>query len=111
MPKIINSEELKKKIDSHEQFVLVEVIGHDTYLEYHLPGAINVPVDDTFETEIQKAVPDKNQEAVVYCYDPECHASEKAYRRMEALGYTNVWEYAEGKDTWRDKGYPIVSEK
>ncbi|MDP3993602.1 MAG: rhodanese-like domain-containing protein [bacterium] len=109
MTGFIKTSDLKAKMDNKEDFVLVEVLGPETFAEFHLPGAINVTVDDTFEEEIQKAVPDKNKTVVVYCRDIECHASAKATRRMEALGYTNLLEYHNGKDGWRAAGLPVDS--
>ena len=106
-PYFVTTAQLKEKIDRHDDFVLIEVLGPETFAEFHLPGAINVPVDDTFEENIQKAVPDKNKVAVVYCRDIECHASAKAVRRMELLGYTNVLEYHNGKDGWKAVGLPV----
>ena len=106
-PHFLTTDELKKKIDGKEDFVLVEVLGPETFAEFHLPGAVNVPVDDTFEQGIQKAVPDKNKLVVVYCRDIECHASAKAVRRMGLLGYTNVLEFHNGKEGWKAKGLPV----
>lgn len=108
-PHFITTPQLKEKIDRHEDFALVEVLGPETFAEFHLPGAINVPVDDTFEENIQRAVPDKTKLVVVYCRDIECHASAKAVRRMELLGYHNVLEYHNGKDGWRATGLPVAS--
>src|SRR3989338_9758301 len=105
----ITTKDLKQKVENKEDFVLVECLGPETFAEFHLPGAVNVPVDDTFEGHIQKTVPDKNKPVVVYCRDIECHASAKATRRMEALGYTNLFEYHNGKDGWKAAGLPVES--
>lgn len=107
MAGFITTNDLKTKINNKEEFALIEVLGPETFAEFHLPGAVNVPVDDTFEAGIQTAVPDKNKTVVVYCRDIECHASAKASRRMEALGYSNVLEYHNGKDGWRAAGLPV----
>jgi rhodanese-related sulfurtransferase len=107
MAMFITTENLKQKIDSGEEFALVEVLGPETFAEFHLPGAVNVPVDDTFEDGIQKAVPDKNRTVVVYCRNIECHASSKAVKRMEDLGYGNVYEYHQGKEGWKAAGLPV----
>ncbi|OGE75808.1 MAG: hypothetical protein A3C85_03165 [Candidatus Doudnabacteria bacterium RIFCSPHIGHO2_02_FULL_48_21] len=107
MSTLITTDDLKKKIDTKENFSLLEVLGPETFAEFHIPTAKNVPVDDTFEEHVQQVVPDKNQTVVVYCRDIECHASEKAVRRMEALGYTNVFEFHNGKEGWKAKGLPI----
>ena len=107
MTSFITTEELKKKIDDKDDFALIEVLGPETFAEFHLPGAINVPVDDTFEASIQKAVPDKNKAAVVYCRDIECHASSKAAKRMELLGYKNIFEYPNGNTGSKLAGLPV----
>ena len=103
----ITTKDLKQKIDNQEDFALVEVLGPETFAEFHLPGAINVPVDDNFEVGIQKAVPDKYKTVVVYCRDIECHASAKAAKRMELLGFSNVLEYHNGKEGWKAAGLPV----
>ena len=107
MTGFITTKDLKQKMDSNADFALVEVLGPETFAEFHIPGAVNVPVDDTFEEGIQKAVPDKNKTVVVYCRDIECHASAKASRRMEALGYQNIFEYHQGKVGWKAAGLPV----
>jgi rhodanese-related sulfurtransferase len=62
-------------------------------------------------TELAPAlVPDKHAEIVVYCASPTRHASENAARDLAALGYTNVRDYAEGKQDWIDAGLPVESE-
>lgn len=106
-PHFITTAQLKQKIDNKEDFALVEVLGPETFAEFHIPTAMNVPVDDTFEENIVKAVPDKNKLVVVYCRDIECHASAKAVRRMALLGYTNILEYHNGKEGWRAAGLPV----
>ena len=108
-PHFITTAQLKQKIDNHEDFALVEVLGPETFAEFHIPTAINVPVDDTFEAGIQKAVADKNKLVVVYCRDIECHASAKAARRMGVLGYQNILEYHNGKDGWKAAGLLVES--
>lgn len=108
-PHFITTAQLKEKIDRQEDFALVEVLGPETFAEFHIPGAINVPVDDTFEESVQKKVPDKNKLVVVYCRDIECHASAKAARRMELLGYANVLEFHNGKYGWKAQGLPVAT--
>ena len=105
----ISREELKQKLDEGEIATVVEVLDAPYYKKFHLPQAINVPLGDDFESRIQKAVPDKSAPVVVYCQDETCEASPEAARRMEAIGYDNVYDYAAGKADWRDAGLPIES--
>lgn len=103
----ITRDELKCVLDSRKDLVLVEVIGPNTYREYHLPGAIRVPVDENFEQEIQMAIPDKSKPVVVYCLNQACNASPKAARKLDQLGYEEVYDYEAGKRDWKAAGLPI----
>ncbi len=65
----ISRDELKKKIDNPENFILVETLPEATYHHAHLPGAINMPLDKVRELA-PKLLPDKNADIVVYCASP-----------------------------------------
>jgi rhodanese-related sulfurtransferase len=86
---------------------VVEVLSPEKYREYHLPGAINVPLGNDFDQRIQDAIPDKSAPVIVYCYDADCDASPKAARRMAKLGYQTVYDYEAGKVDWKEAGLPI----
>ncbi len=61
----ITREELKEKMDRGDTFMLVDTLGTDVYEESHLPGAINLPLEDIDRAE--EVLPDKSAEIVVYC--------------------------------------------
>ncbi len=105
----ITRDELKRRMDDREDLVLVEVLAPEYFNDYHLPGAINVPMDEHFEEAIQDAIGQKDRPVVVYCYSAECSASPEAAARMSDLGYTNVLHYAAGKTDWRRAGYPVAA--
>jgi rhodanese-related sulfurtransferase len=46
---------------------LVEVLPPDDFAEYHLPGAVNLPLKTLGAASA--AVLDRNRPIVVYCYD------------------------------------------
>jgi len=102
----VDREQVKQMIDEDAAEV-VEVLAPDHFDDFHLPGALNVPVGDDFEDDIQATVPDKHRPVVVYCLDADCDASPRAAERMEALGYDRVYDYAAGKRDWRQAGLPI----
>ena len=106
----ITRDELKRRMDRDEDLDIVEVLGAEQYNEFHLPGAINVPVSNgSFEERITDAIPDKSKPVVVYCLDEDCDASPRAARRMEDLGYEHVFDYEAGKADWKQWGLPIES--
>lgn len=102
----ITRHETRSLMQNEPEATLVEVLSEDQYEKFHLPGAINVPLGDEFDTSIQEAVPNKTKPVVVYCMDEECNASPKAAERMERLGYLKVYDYAAGKMDWKDAGLP-----
>ena len=88
---------------------VVEVLDEEHFDEFHLPGAINVPLGDDFDARIRAEVPSKSETVIVYCGDRHCPASAKAAERMQALGYQNVYDYEGGKLDWKHAGLPIAS--
>ena len=69
MVSTISREDLKRKIDSKENFTLVETLPEATYHHEHLPGAVNLPPDRISEFA-PSVLPDKNAEIIVYCSKP-----------------------------------------
>ena len=102
--KTISAEELKKKIDAKEEFVLVDVLSKESFEGKHVPTSINIPVDE-IENKSSSELADKNQEIVVYCASTDCHASPNAAKKVEELGYTNVVDFEAGIAGWQDAGY------
>lgn len=98
-----------EKIQTGSRMALVEVLDPEHFRTFHLPGAINVPLDENFERRIQDAVSDKTEPVVVYSLDRNCPASSEAARRLDALGYREVYDYAEGKLDWKEAGLRIES--
>lgn len=64
----ISREELKEKMDRGKEFFLVDALEEQYYRHSHLPGAINIPVEEI--ERAPEAIPDKGAEIVVYCMDP-----------------------------------------
>ncbi len=65
----IEREELKRKVEAHENFVLVETLAPEKFAHSHLPGAINLPPDQVRELA-PTVLADKDAEIVVYCAAP-----------------------------------------
>ncbi len=65
----VDRDELKRKIDGGEEFVLVETLAPVAYAHGHLPGAVNLPPDRVRELAPQ-VLPDKGAEIIVYCSSP-----------------------------------------
>ena len=102
----ISRDELKRKLDRSDPFVLLEALPATYFEDAHLPGAQNLPHDQV-DALAPTLIPDRSTEVVVYCANAPCPNSEIAARRLIALGYANVREYAEGKEDWVNAGLPV----
>ena len=109
MANTISKEDLKQKFDNKENFTLIEVLEAPSYEKSHIKGAINIPL-----AHLAKEATDrfkKDDELIVYCADFDCSASPKAADKLEALGFSNVLDFAGGKKEWKEAGYPVEEGK
>ncbi len=65
MPRNADRDFLQRLLDDGAQ--LAEVLPQDEYAEWHLPGAINVPLR-RIDADARKLL-DANRPVVVYCWD------------------------------------------
>ena len=110
MAKTITRDELHSKIERDDDFVLLETLPPKSFANGHLPGARNLPVEEVGR-RASELIPSKDSEVVVYCASKSCDASEKAAQKLESLGYTNVYDYLDGKADWKDAGLPLEKEE
>jgi rhodanese-related sulfurtransferase len=102
-----NVEEVKKKIDKGDKFVLVDVREESEYAKDHLPGAIHLG-KGIIERDIEARVPDLNAEIVLYCGGG--FRSALATDNLQKMGYKNVISMDGGIRDWREKGYSLTNE-
>lgn len=103
---IVDRDQLKRMIEE-DVVTTVDVLDAEQFANFHLPGALNVPLGVDFDSAIQSAVPDHHPPVAVYCRDRNCDASPRAAQRMEALGYARVDAYENGKNDWKAAGFPV----
>jgi rhodanese-related sulfurtransferase len=104
---VITADDLLRKLEQGDEFVLLDALAPMVFAHSHLPGAINMPPTAVDPTRLAKRIPDLGTEIVVYCSNPDCDDSVVTAQRLQALGYTNVRHYAGGKDEWRERGLPL----
>jgi rhodanese-related sulfurtransferase len=102
----ISRDELREKIESGADFVLIDALGPMSYAMSHLPGAINI-TPDWIDDRARRRIRDADTEVVVYCADITCNSSVDVANRLLELGYRNVRHYAAGKRDWVDAGLPL----
>ena len=107
MIKKITAEDLLKKIKNKEDFKLVDVLLPSSYKEWHIPGAINIQIDEIKDKALK--ILKKDDEIIVYCASFECQSSTRAAKELEKLGFKNVTDYKGGKKEWKEKNFPVES--
>ena len=100
-----NVEEVKKKIDHGDKFLLVDVREESEFANDHLPGAVHLG-KGIIERDIEVRVPDLNAEIVLYCGGGL--RSALAADNLQKMGYTNVISMDGGIRDWREKGHPLT---
>lgn len=103
MPTRIDRDRLRELLDSGAQ--LVEVLPRQEYAEAHLPGAVNLPLEEL--TRESAAMLARDRAVITYCSDTQCDVSPRAAWRLESLGFTDVYHYAPGKADWLGAGLPF----
>lgn len=100
-----NIDEVKKKIDRGDKFLLVDVREESEFAKDHLPRAIHLG-KGIIERDIEARVPDLNAEMVLYCGGG--FRSALAADNLQKMGYKNVISMDGGIREWREKGYPLT---
>lgn len=99
----IDANEVEKRLKSSKYVVVLEALPEKYFKQGHLPGALNLP-HDVPDTDILKALPDRATEIITYCANRPCANSEILAERLVELGYTNVFDFYDGKEGWVKSG-------
>ena len=102
---LIDTKELKAKLERGDGFKVVMTLGEWEYRTTHIPGSIRV---STVEEALD--VLDPEDEIVLYDSGPGCPASRMALRVLKNHGYRRVRRYAGGLEEWAGAGHPLEGE-
>ncbi len=105
MVRTTTREELKGWMDRYEDFVLVDVRSLEDYECGHIPGAINIPLEEIHK-RAEKLL-SRRDRVVVYSTNSRSTRSSKAAKELAGLGF-KVWDYEGGLDDWKEGGYPLI---
>lgn len=122
--KLIDTNELKQKIDAKESLLLIDTMPYeDSYKKNHIPSAKQFlfPIPEmnswtTSETDgkskedfINMLGEDKKRTVVIYCGFVKCTRSHNGAMWAVKLGYSNVYRYPGGVFAWKGAKYPLDS--
>ena len=85
----ISVEQVKGDLEAGKDFVLLDVRTKEEFREGHIEGAINIPLAN-LAYEIENAVPEKDQEIVLYCRSGVRTLT--AAEILKELDYTKVYD-------------------
>jgi rhodanese-related sulfurtransferase len=101
-------DEVKKRLDGGDKFVLVDVREDREFDADHIPGAVHLG-KGIIERDIEAKYPNLATELVLYCGGG--FRSAMAADNLQKMGYTNVVSMDGGIREWREKTYPLEKGK
>lgn len=106
--KTLTVKDLKQLRRENRGINVINVLEPDAFERAHIPGSINIPRErDDFVEQVAAQVASKSEPVVVYCASTECQASPTAGKRLEAAGFTTVYDFEGGIKGWKDAGQPV----
>lgn len=98
-----NVAEVKKRIESGERLLLVDVREDSEWTKGHLPGAVHMG-RGVIERDIEVKVPDTGAKMILYCGGG--FRSALVADNLQKMGYTNVESMDGGWRGWNEAGLP-----
>jgi rhodanese-related sulfurtransferase len=99
-------DDVKARLDSGDNFHLIDVREDGEWAKGHLPGAVHMG-RGVIERDIEEKIPDRAAPLVLYCGGG--FRSALAADNLQKMGYTNVLSMDGGFRDWREKGYPLTT--
>ncbi|MEG0338615.1 MAG: rhodanese-like domain-containing protein [Oscillospiraceae bacterium] len=95
--KTISSDDAKAMMDTRTDITIIDVREQNEYDSGHIKNAILLPLG-SIEQEAKKTLPDKASTVLLYCRTGRRSAS--AAKKLEALGYTDIYDFG-GITDWQ----------
>jgi len=100
----VTLDEVKRRIEDKEDYLLVDVREKDEVRQGYIPGAVFLP-RGFLEMQAESKLPDKKAKLIVYCAGGIRSAF--AADALQKLGYENVESANPGFVRWKDMRYPV----
>ena len=96
-------EDVRRRQEAGDRFHLLDVREDHEWAQGHAGGAVHLS-KGIIERDIEKTVPDRDAEIVLYCGGG--FRSALAAENLARMGYTNVWSMDGGWRGWTAKALP-----
>ncbi|MBD8068129.1 sulfurtransferase TusA family protein [Bacillus sp. PS06] len=97
-PKVINNEELEKKIEVNKSIVVIDVRETAEFAFNHIPNAISIPLG-----ELENKLNDLNKNDEIYVVCRTGNRSDLAAQKLSENGFTKVINVEPGMSQWNGK--------
>ena len=92
------------KLRANKDYIILDVRTAEEFKTGHVPGATNLSVNSPgFDEAVAKL--DKSKTYLVNC--AVGMRSAKACKKLQAAGFTNLYDLAPGFDGWKKAGKPV----
>lgn len=102
-----NVVDVKRRMESGEKFLLVDVREDHEWAKGHLPGAVHMG-RGIIERDIETRVPETAAKVILYCGGG--FRSALAADNLQKMGYTNVESMDGGWRAWVQAGLPTAQD-
>ena len=100
-----NVADVKRRMDSGEKFLLVDVREDNEWANGHLPGAVHMG-RGIIERDVETAVPDSSTKMILYCGGG--FRSAMVADNLQKMGYSDVESMDGGWRGWTEAGLPTA---
>lgn len=100
-------EELQRRIDAGEPWVLIDIREDHERAREHIPGSVHLS-KGVIERDVEKRFPDKDAPIVLQCGGG--FRSALAADTLQKMGYRNVVSLDGGIRGWKAAGLPVTLE-
>jgi rhodanese-related sulfurtransferase len=97
--------EVKRRGESSEPFVLVDVREDNEWEKGHIPGAVHMG-RGVIERDVEKQIPDPSTRLILYCGGG--FRSALVADNLQKMGYSNVESMDGGWRGWTEAGFPTA---
>ena len=103
-----NVEDVKRRMDSGEKFLLVDVREDNEWEKGHVPGAVHMG-RGVIERDIETQVPETSTKMILYCGGG--FRSALVADNLQKMGYKNVESMDGGWKGWVAAGLPTATSR
>lgn len=92
--------------------LLIHVLPPEHFETFHIHGAINVCIYETsFVDQVKTLAPDSSTRIIVYGQWETSSDSQDAAEKLEASGYSQIFDFRWGLSEWSKNDYPLEGTK